>query len=766
MLERIERIQGIGLFHNAGAGARHRLGKVTLVYAGNGRGKSTLASVLASCASGDASLILDRVTIDGSIDASVFLQFDSGTGVNFQDKHWSETRSEIAVYDDHFVSSNVHSGTEVTSEQRKNLLDFALGTSAVSAREQEEVAVLTSRAASSAITDLKKQIQEYAGSAKVPVFKAIAPVDNAATRLQELQERLSAADRSAEVQRLLVPTGWAVPSLDLARVFGVLNRTLQDVHAAAEKAVDAHVRSIDRAGVSDWLRHGQQFDNHEACPYCGQSTHGVELVRMYQTHFNQEFQDLRSSTDATARLVAEKTSESIVDEFAAHRARMNERIELWRHHIDLVLLTDERDGLARATLKNLRELLGRLLSAKASAPTDRVGLSGDQEEAERLWKQFCQVVLDENDVLESYSARIGEYRSLLQSENVDSLRSEVARIQLSQVRHSDEVKLLFVELDRAETALRDAEEGKNDARKTLTSLMEATLRQYRDAINNHLRSFGAAFAVGELKHNYFGGAPRTEYQIELRGVPVELTGGRPSFATALSEGDKRTMAFAFFVASTLADPELARKIIVIDDPMSSLDASRRRYTSDLLVKISNSCSQLIVLAHDATFLRDLRISLAKQGASRQVASLSVVRVADDYSDFGLVDLDRECESVYYSHYRTISGYVAGEHQSHRETAVALRPLLEGYLHRRFPGTVSDGVTLGVALQQIAQATAPSPLVHAQPLLSEMRSLNDFALGFHHDTNPDYAQMRVDPAEVNTYGRRVLSLVHGAPVGAS
>jgi wobble nucleotide-excising tRNase len=66
MLKRIQAIKGIGLFHDSN-GSPHAFDRSTLIYAENGRGKSTLASIFRSCATGNASLINSRKTLDGTI---------------------------------------------------------------------------------------------------------------------------------------------------------------------------------------------------------------------------------------------------------------------------------------------------------------------------------------------------------------------------------------------------------------------------------------------------------------------------------------------------------------------------------------------------------------------------------------------------------------------------------------------------------------------------------------------------------------------------
>lgn len=93
MLDRIELVQGVGLLHDAN-GKPHACHKATLVYADNGRGKSTLATVLRSAATGDPTLIAHRKTVDGVLPPKVILQFSNGHKVNFSSNAWSESRPE------------------------------------------------------------------------------------------------------------------------------------------------------------------------------------------------------------------------------------------------------------------------------------------------------------------------------------------------------------------------------------------------------------------------------------------------------------------------------------------------------------------------------------------------------------------------------------------------------------------------------------------------------------------------------------------------
>src|SRR5690606_36480520 len=160
MLERIHRVKGIGLLHDAD-GRQHTFKKATLVYADNGVGKSTLASIFRSCASNNPDLILRRKTIDGNYQPEVLLQFSNGQQSEFANVGWSNSHPELLVFDADFVEQNVYAGGQVTTDQRKNLLQFALGTSAVNAQREYDQADNDALRASQQVRDITSQLAGF-----------------------------------------------------------------------------------------------------------------------------------------------------------------------------------------------------------------------------------------------------------------------------------------------------------------------------------------------------------------------------------------------------------------------------------------------------------------------------------------------------------------------------------------------------------------------------------------------------------------------------
>ncbi len=76
----------------------------------------------------------------------------------------------------------------------------------------------------------------------------------------------------------------------------------------------------------------------------------------------------------------------------------------------------------------------------------------------------------------------------------------------------------------------------------------------------------------------------------------------PCFKNTLSEGDKSTFAFAFFLAVLEKSPDLDKQIVIFDDPLSSLDETRRENTARALMNLSPKLKQLCVFTHKKDFL--------------------------------------------------------------------------------------------------------------------------------------------------------------------
>ncbi|MDE2462665.1 MAG: AAA family ATPase [Alphaproteobacteria bacterium] len=761
MLERIESIQGVGLLYQAN-GKPHKLEKATLVYADNGRGKSTLATVLRSAAINDPLLIEASKTVDGTSAPEVVLQFGNGYKVTFQSGAWSEARSELLVFDADFIGRNVHSGGEVSTDHRRHLLEFALGEAAVAARQKVEEATAASREAAQAVQHAERELSGFHGGVTLAQFERLPRVLDADKQTTDLQKRITAAKSVAAIQAKLAPEAISEPEFNIEEVFAKLALSVANVHKEAEARVKQHIAKLGGRGAETWLSQGRQFGGGATCPYCNQDTSGSDLVRSYQAHFDAAYADLKDKIAVLAENTARSYAPSIIDGVSQAARVASARCSAWSDYVLLPPIVFQREE-ANAALTSFRELISGLLNCKQLTPAESVGSPEDKAKAAQLWERVVAPIRMLNASIKAANDAINKYKTQLNSESTEQLQARLQQVQLGTSRYEPKVVDLLNQLAGARTNLTVADEAKKTAREKLDQLMEVTLSKYQGSINSLLKKFGAMFSIEGMSANFRGNAPRAEYGLCMRGKSIPVESGMPPFAKALSEGDKRTLAFAFFIACAISDPKLTDRVVVIDDPMCSLDRNRRHHTIAVLRRVGSLAAQLIVLAHDAYFLRDLRDAMRKDDNARPIGILQLVAIANGYTGFAPIDIDVECESLYAKHHRMLYGIASGQGGDPVAVAKAIRPLLEGYLYRRFPGLLPTDLLFGQLIRLIRDATGSNPLCYAKNLVDELTEINDYAGQFHHDTNPDADTVAISATELKSYVDRALIVVHkGTP----
>jgi len=202
LLERFQLLRNIGQYDSVNAGAQIPLSKLTLIYGENGRGKTTLSSVLRSLGTGDAGLVLERHRLGAANPPHVVLGFAGGVTAQFQHGAWSAPMPRIAIFDDAFIAANVCSGVEIGTSHRQNLHELILGAQGVALNAALQVHVARIEDHNRALTLKGNAIPAAArGGLNVDDFCAL-PADPDIEVSIATAERNLAAARSAS-RRLL-----------------------------------------------------------------------------------------------------------------------------------------------------------------------------------------------------------------------------------------------------------------------------------------------------------------------------------------------------------------------------------------------------------------------------------------------------------------------------------------------------------------------------------------------------------------------------------
>lgn len=765
MLTHVMSMQGIGLFHNTDPSPT--LAKVAMFYAENGRGKSTLASVLRSCGDNDASSLTARQTLDSPRPQVVSFLYQDAAGVqhpiDLAAGTWSHPISDLQVFDADFIKANVYSGTVINTDHRSGLLEFALGEEAVSRRAAVDASTARLTEITRQITAQTAVVRAHAGSMLIDSFCKLPENAQAQDEIDQLERKIATAGLRDEILRKAVPELIALPSFDPGALFAILAKTIGDIDLAAERRVKEHVAKCAVSGLEHWISQGRSFEMDQGCPYCGTSVEGNVLVQAYRTYFNEEYKSLKADAARLERGIETRLADGIVDTAARSIDLARAVAQGWSPYLDTGTLDFDSDGMKDALIR-LRNFLEPLAREKSQQPLERVGSDQQLTDALAMWESSIEFIRTANVLIDRARTDIAGYKKTLVEEDVPGLRRSVQQLKLSQVRHTPEVAADVERLNQLTAEKERLSTEKKIAREALDELMTNILSRYQGEINSLLDRFGTRVQIDAMGFDYRdSGRPRSDYRLKVRGrdVPLGASNG-PSFGNTLSEGDKRALAFAFFTARLLQDPKLAERVVVIDDPMCSLDRSRRSATVRVLKELATKCRQLIVMAHDAFFLLQLDESLSEIPARLRPARsyCKITAAPNDYSTFCTLNLAEECAAEYDQDLTLVSAYADSQPGAKAtEVATVIRRLLEASLQRQFSAFIPRGKSLGDVISDVEKSQPPSPLASLASSVPVLRDFNDYAKQFNHaDDGSPPNLTRIDEGELRTYTKRILQFV--------
>jgi wobble nucleotide-excising tRNase len=259
VLSRIQLIRNIGQFESVNSGASIALPRLTVIYAENGRGKTTLSAILRSLGSGDPTPIAERKRLNAAHDPHVVMQPANGTAINFQNGAWTQTLPNLTVFDDLFVAENVFSGLSVEAGHRQNLHELILGAQGVTLGKtfQELVDRIeehnkTLRAKGDAIPASAR------GNLDADAFSALEAKPGIDSEIQAAERLLAAAREQDAVRGASGFDPFELPGFDLDEIGGLLGRDLADLDANAAAQVQTHLASLGSGGegwVAEGMRH-------------------------------------------------------------------------------------------------------------------------------------------------------------------------------------------------------------------------------------------------------------------------------------------------------------------------------------------------------------------------------------------------------------------------------------------------------------------------------------------------------------------------------
>lgn len=760
MIRRIRLLRNIGQFDSVDAAATITLGRLVLIYAENGRGKTTLAAVLRSLASGDPLPITERHRLAAAHPPHVVLDCDGGPpDAMFQDGAWSRTLPHLALFDDVFVDANIHSGLAVDARHRQNLHELVLGARGVALSRQLQELVTRIEQHNSALREKASAIPDSVRQGlPADEFCALAELPGVDAEIEATARALAAArDRDAVRTAPLFET-LGLPAFDAEALGRILQRDLPDLDAAAESHVRAHVATLRRGGeqwVSDGMQRLPKPNGEGTCPFCAQDLVGLPLIAHYRAYFSAGYSDLKQAITDALDSARRAHAGDVPAGFERSVRVAGERRVFWTRFCGVPEVEIDTAAIVRAW-NAAREAVNAALTAKQSAPLERQALDQHAQDAIAAYHALRQGIAALSEALIAANDAIRVVQEQAAGANPNTIARDLARLKATKARHSPEITSLCAGY-LAEREAKARTEGEREAAKSAldiyrTSAFPASLT----AINAYLRRFNAGFRLDSVTSTSTRGGPACTYNVVINDTPVSIGGGtssegEPSFRNTLSSGDRNTLALAFFFASLDQDPDLGGAVVVIDDPISSLDDHRSLTTVQEVRRLSERAGQVIALSHDKRFL--CRIWSGADPTAR--LALEIARDGTG-STLRPWDVDDDSVTEHDRRHALLREYVACGDGNQREVAKAIRPHLEAFLRvarpEHFPPGTLLGPFLGLCRQRFGQAGEVLDVATTQ----ELGELVEYANRFHHDPNPAWETEAINDAELRDFVVRALA----------
>lgn len=350
---------------------------------------------------------------------------------------------------------------------------------------------------------------------------------------------------------------------------------------------------IDKLNNSDWVNQGRQYlsNDEKVCPFCQQRTITDELREDLESFFSGEYElaiksintfssEYKQKTDLIANMVSSAVSDETTNRIA---------------QIDVEKINALLKELQVVYSENTTEM-----QIKSKEPSQKATINQSSDNLNKI----CILITEANERISKHNEVVKNYK-----DEKKQLIDDVWTFLLDE--NEAVISGYFTDLKIFNKSIKGMEEGIEAGKRYIEELEEkiiegnnniTSVQPTVDEINRSLKSYGFTnfeIAPSEIDKN--------SYQIQRKdGTLARKT---------LSEGEETFITFLYFLQLTKGSVDKSkvssRKIIVLDDPISSLDSTVLYIVSSMVktlikdVRNGNSdVEQVFILTHNVFFHKE------------------------------------------------------------------------------------------------------------------------------------------------------------------
>ena len=595
--------------------------KVNIVFGYNGSGKTVISNVFrlfSKQIDNQSDLLFQELSNDSS--SIVEITFN-GTKIKYG---INVDKKDIYVFNSDFIADHVYNGTTaiikefdssvVTQEQLKNpkisQLENEIDTLKKDNESKNKQKELLDDKFKEIRAELSRQLNDKISgtrfhSVDIPDTVIAKKENEVRGQLKSVFSDYEMSGKQEELKNDIIKLkdlkfNTIKINLDLSKI-----AILKDISEISRKKVEEKLENLTlvkfkRFSLNEWFEDGlallkdDSVQKDKICPLCNSNIRNDldNLIKDYDAYFSSEYKTLIESLDSHLRTIDD-------DEVTLQNNTLN-LDTLKAYSSKYASIKKEAEPISvldkQVILKSLTKIKKQLVQKKKDVSIKKIDI--------KLIEYFQKHITSYNNAVTKIEEKYKKLLDELENRSYDphslTLNARDLCRDLLYIKFNSYDK--GNQLDNYKQLVKDIKFNDNRISELDIKKREivASLKNESRFINGYLKRLGVYNFTIDINKD----KPEENIQIQYKSGHV-----KNKIRHSLSEGEKTALAFAYFISKIKyeildsSQADIGKNIVVIDDPISSLDENRLYSTACLINEIFSDAKQLFILSHNIIFLK-------------------------------------------------------------------------------------------------------------------------------------------------------------------
>lgn len=348
---------------------------------------------------------------------------------------------------------------------------------------------------------------------------------------------------------------------------------------------------IQRLNINDWVNQGKEYIEDTTCPFCQQKTITDDFKKQIESFFDETYlKDIKQLKELKQEY--NNLTQNIINQLNG--------IETNQKSFNNTKLDIDKFSAYLKTLISQNTTNNELLSNKVKEPSRSIELISIREQVDLvvdLINQANSEIKKHNDIVANYATERSNLIKAIWKYLIEEYKTEISHFNTQKSGLETGITNLDTQYKAKIAEYKTLDVEIKNLNKNVTSIQPTI-----DEINRILKSYGFLnFEIVPAQEEGF-------YQIQREDGTIA--------ETTLSEGEITFITFLYYLQLTkggISEDEVNNeRVLVIDDPISSLDSNVLFVVSTLIKDIikgikedKGNIRQLILLTHNVYFHKEV-----------------------------------------------------------------------------------------------------------------------------------------------------------------